>query len=92
MTTTLASVGISTSRVCLCEDRPPPSELPPGRARRKRPPTISEKVAGSIRNAEETCVEDAASGECAAAWDEVEELTAAVSHPRDNLMADDPLE
>ncbi|CAL9039860.1 unnamed protein product, partial [Musa banksii] len=41
--------------------------------------------AGSIRNAEETCVEDATSGECAAAWDEVEELSAAVSH-------DDPLE
>ncbi|RRT75918.1 hypothetical protein B296_00025400 [Ensete ventricosum] len=53
---------------------------------------ISEKVVESIKNAEATCAEDAASGECAAAWDEVEELSAAASHARDKLKVDDPLE
>ncbi|URD82308.1 CP12 [Musa troglodytarum] len=56
------------------------------------PPNISEKVAESIKNAEATCAEDEASGECAAAWDEVEELSAAASHARDKLKVDDPLE
>ncbi|EMS48211.1 hypothetical protein TRIUR3_21408 [Triticum urartu] len=42
--------------------------------------------------AQETCSEDAASGECAAAWDEVEELSAAASHARDKLKDSDPLE
>ncbi|CAL9071959.1 unnamed protein product [Musa textilis] len=56
------------------------------------PPNISEKVVESIKKAEETCAEDAASGECAAAWDEVEELSAAASHARDKLKASDPLE
>ncbi|WOL04027.1 hypothetical protein Cni_G12748 [Canna indica] len=56
------------------------------------PPNISEKVAESIKNAEETCAEDATSGECAAAWDEVEELSAAASHARDKLKDSDPLE
>ncbi|XP_064951782.1 uncharacterized protein LOC135605525 [Musa acuminata AAA Group] len=54
------------------------------------PPNISEKVVESIKNAQETCAEDAASGECAAAWDEVEELSAAASHARDKLKADNP--
>nr|CAD1828556.1 unnamed protein product [Ananas comosus var. bracteatus] len=31
-------------------------------------------------------------GECAAAWDEVEELSAAASHARDKLKENDPLE
>ncbi|CAL9081107.1 unnamed protein product [Musa acuminata var. zebrina] len=56
------------------------------------PPNISEKVVESIKKAEETCAEDAASGECAAAWDEVEELSAAASHARDKLKTSDPLE
>ncbi|XP_074558184.1 calvin cycle protein CP12-1, chloroplastic-like [Curcuma longa] len=57
------------------------------------PLELSEKVAESIKNAEETCAGDAASGECAAAWDEVEELSAAASHARDKLKANsDPLE
>ncbi|URD83976.1 Calvin cycle protein [Musa troglodytarum] len=57
------------------------------------PPDISEKVSESIKKAEEACEGDAVAGECAAAWDEVEELSAAASHARDKLKADsDPLE
>ncbi|KAJ8511603.1 hypothetical protein OPV22_002037 [Ensete ventricosum] len=57
------------------------------------PPDISERVSESIKKAEEACAEDAVAGECAAAWDEVEELSAAASHARDKLKADsDPLE
>jgi len=55
---------------------------------RATPPDISE----SIKQAEETCSEDSASGECAAAWDEVEELSAAASHARDKAKDADPLE
>ncbi|RVW68238.1 Calvin cycle protein CP12-2, chloroplastic [Vitis vinifera] len=33
-----------------------------------------------------------ASGECVAAWDEVEELSAAASHARDKKKESDPLE
>ncbi|KAL6968622.1 hypothetical protein U1Q18_034422 [Sarracenia purpurea var. burkii] len=56
------------------------------------PERISEKVAESIKNAKETCSEDPASGECVAAWDEVEELSAAASHARDRKKESDPLE
>ncbi|KAK1317703.1 hypothetical protein QJS10_CPA05g00234 [Acorus calamus] len=57
------------------------------------PPGISEKVTESIKAAKEKCAENAESGECAAAWDEVEELSAAASHARDKLKEDnDPLE
>ncbi|ONH94030.1 hypothetical protein PRUPE_8G267000 [Prunus persica] len=56
------------------------------------PDKISEKVAESIKSAEETCSDDPASGECVAAWDEVEELSAAASHARDNKKTSDPLE
>ncbi|KAG6498593.1 calvin cycle protein CP12-1, chloroplastic-like [Zingiber officinale] len=57
------------------------------------PPDISEKVEESIKKAEEACAGDAVSGECAAAWDEVEELSAAASHAREALKANsDPLE
>ncbi|XP_023004695.1 calvin cycle protein CP12-1, chloroplastic-like [Cucurbita maxima] len=56
------------------------------------PDRISEKVVESIKNAEETCSDDPESGECAAAWDEVEELSAAASHARDRLKDADPLE
>ena len=55
-------------------------------------PGISEKVAESIEKAKEACEGDAASGECAAAWDEVEELSAAASHARDKVKDSDPLE
>lgn len=56
------------------------------------PPRISEKMSESIKKAEEACEGDAASGECAAAWDEVEELSAAASDARDKLKDSDPLE
>ena len=47
----------------------------------------------SIKEAEEVCAGDAESGECVAAWDEVEELSAAASHAREKLKANsDPLE
>ena len=55
---------------------------------------ISDKVEKSIQEATETCADDPVSGECVAAWDEVEELSAAASHARDNKKAggSDPLE
>ena len=59
---------------------------------RAAPERISEKVAESIKNAQETCSEDPGSGECVAAWDEVEELSAAASHARDKKKESDPLE
>ncbi|RCV23839.1 hypothetical protein SEVIR_5G034900v4 [Setaria viridis] len=57
------------------------------------PPGISDQVSESIKKAEQTCEGEEGSGECAAAWDEVEELSAAASHARDKLKEDnDPLE
>ncbi|KAL5983551.1 hypothetical protein ACLOJK_017638 [Asimina triloba] len=57
------------------------------------PDRIAEKVQESIKKAEETCAEDAATGECAAAWDEVEEVSAAASHARERAKeTSDPLE
>ncbi|XP_004494423.1 calvin cycle protein CP12-2, chloroplastic-like [Cicer arietinum] len=62
------------------------------RAVRAAPDKISEKVEESIKNAQETCAGDPTSGECVAAWDEVEELSAAASHARDKKKDSDPLE
>ncbi|XP_054802869.1 calvin cycle protein CP12-1, chloroplastic-like [Prosopis cineraria] len=59
---------------------------------RAAPDRISEKVEESIKKAEETCSDNPASGECVAAWDEVEELSAAASHARDRKKEADPLE
>ncbi|OMP06522.1 hypothetical protein CCACVL1_01531 [Corchorus capsularis] len=60
---------------------------------RAAPDQISEKVEKSIKEAEEACSGDPASSECVAAWDEVEELSAAASHARDRQKANnDPLE
>ncbi|XP_038703879.1 calvin cycle protein CP12-1, chloroplastic-like [Tripterygium wilfordii] len=58
------------------------------------PEGISEKVEKSIKEAEEACAGDPVSGECVAAWDEVEELSAAASHAREKKKASDsdPLE
>lgn len=56
------------------------------------PPDIAAKVSESIKKAEEACAGENAEGECAAAWDEVEELSAAASHARDKLKENDPLE
>lgn len=55
-------------------------------------PDLTGKVAESIKSAEEACAGDPVSGECAAAWDEVEELAAAVSHAKDKAKESDPLE
>ncbi|KAK7278178.1 hypothetical protein RJT34_23203 [Clitoria ternatea] len=59
---------------------------------RATPEKISEKVEESIKTAEEACAGGGDSGECAAAWDEVEELSAAASHARENQKNSDPLE
>ncbi|XP_022890526.1 calvin cycle protein CP12-1, chloroplastic-like [Olea europaea var. sylvestris] len=56
------------------------------------PEGLSEKVAESVKNAKEACSENPTDGECAAAWDEVEELSAAASHARDKKKESDPLE
>lgn len=56
------------------------------------PDKLSDKVRESIKEAEQACSEDPASGECVAAWDEVEELSAAASHKRDSEKNKDPLE
>uniref|UniRef100_A0A7N0TMV0 CP12 domain-containing protein n=1 Tax=Kalanchoe fedtschenkoi TaxID=63787 RepID=A0A7N0TMV0_KALFE len=56
------------------------------------PDAISEKVAESIKEAEEACAGDPVSGECVAAWDAVEELSAAASHARERSKNSDPLE
>ncbi|KAK7396965.1 hypothetical protein VNO78_18129 [Psophocarpus tetragonolobus] len=61
---------------------------------RAAPDQISEKVEESIKHAQEACAGDPTSGECVAAWDEVEELSAAASHARDKQKEkdSDPLE
>ncbi|KAK4367260.1 hypothetical protein RND71_015140 [Anisodus tanguticus] len=54
---------------------------------------LSDLVAESVKEAEEACAENPVSGECAAAWDVVEETSAAASHARDkNKENSDPLE
>ncbi|KAJ4956753.1 hypothetical protein NE237_013536 [Protea cynaroides] len=59
---------------------------------RTAPEKISEKVTESIKSAEEVCAGDPTSGECIAAWDEVEEVSAAASHARQRKKDSDPLE
>ncbi|OIV91008.1 hypothetical protein TanjilG_16968 [Lupinus angustifolius] len=61
------------------------------RPMRATPDIILEKVEESIKNAKEVCSDDPVSRECAAAWDEVEELSAAASHTREKKSID-PLE
>ncbi|CAD6203333.1 unnamed protein product [Miscanthus lutarioriparius] len=56
------------------------------------PPDLANKVSESIKQAKETCADDPVSAECVAAWDEVEELSAAASHARDRQKGVDPLE
>lgn len=56
-------------------------------------PDLASQVEQSIKEAQEVCAGDEASGECAAAWDEVEELSAATAHKRVAEKAtNDPLE
>ncbi|XP_078160545.1 CP12 domain-containing protein 1 [Carex rostrata] len=59
---------------------------------RSTPSEIAKKVSESIKQAEETCADNPSAGECVAAWDEVEELSAAASHARDKNKTKDPLE
>ncbi|KAI3980745.1 hypothetical protein MKX01_025310 [Papaver californicum] len=56
------------------------------------PDSLSDKVQESVANAQEVCAGDPVSGECVAAWDEVEEISAAASHKRDREKNADPLE
>ncbi|MBA0862064.1 hypothetical protein Goshw_003943 [Gossypium schwendimanii] len=103
---TLSSVNLVTPRTIAngqdvptlkvpCLNRPwtrvSPMKLRVGPVR-AAPDGISEKVEKSIKEAQEMCSDDPASGECVAAWDEVEELSAAASHARDKKKDDDPLE
>ena len=53
---------------------------------------ISDAVSESIKNATEVCAGHEQSGECAAAWDEVEEVSAAASDRRAKEKSSDPLE
>jgi hypothetical protein len=54
---------------------------------------LEETVQHAIEDAEEVCKADGASGNCAAAWDEVEELSAAVAHRKASEKdKKDPLE
>ena len=54
---------------------------------------IKEKIQQELQNAREVCsVEGTASGECAAAWDAVEELQAEASHQRESQPKKNSLE
>ncbi|KAE9618832.1 hypothetical protein Lal_00047430 [Lupinus albus] len=79
---TIAGMSLSSPRVVAKGQNSSPQ---------KQPDIISKKVEESIKNAEEACSGDPISGECVAAWDEVEELSAAASHAR-NKNSIDPLE
>ncbi|EEF47268.1 calvin cycle protein CP12-2, chloroplastic [Ricinus communis] len=72
-----------------CQLRSQRMQIKPVRA---APDSISEKVEESIKDAKQACEDDPASGECVAAWDTVEELSAAASHARDKAKDSDPLE
>lgn len=56
------------------------------------PSDISDKLSDSIEKAKETCADENAKGECAAAWDEVEELSATAKDARLKADKSDPLE
>lgn len=54
---------------------------------------LEETVQHAIDEAEEVCAADETSGNCAAAWDEVEELAATVAHKKVfDKQKNDPLE
>ena len=52
---------------------------------------LSESIEKSVKQAEETC-EDGSTAECAAAWDEVEELSAEAAHKKAKEVKKDPME
>ncbi|KAK6937282.1 hypothetical protein RJ641_030790 [Dillenia turbinata] len=107
MATTIAGLSITSPRI-VAKATDSPKAIKPStltqpwkriaqlRAARLRvaaaPEQLSDKVAESVKNAEEACAGDPASGECVAAWDEVEELSAAASHARDKKKETDALE
>ena len=53
---------------------------------------IKEKIQQELQNAREVCGVDGESGECAAAWDAVEELQAEASHQREKKPKKNSLE
>lgn len=61
-------------------------------AARAAPDKLSDNVEKSIKDAEAACTDDSASSECAAAWDVVEEVSAAASHAKDKAKATNPLD
>eukprot|EP00208_Stichococcus_sp_RCC1054_P001789 CAMPEP_0206135530 /NCGR_PEP_ID=MMETSP1473-20131121/805_1 /ASSEMBLY_ACC=CAM_ASM_001109 /TAXON_ID=1461547 /ORGANISM="Stichococcus sp, Strain RCC1054" /LENGTH=116 /DNA_ID=CAMNT_0053527445 /DNA_START=65 /DNA_END=415 /DNA_ORIENTATION=+ len=58
---------------------------------RATPTTDKSAVETAIDNARETC-EGGSAGECANAWDDVEEISADLAHKRDNKKKSDPLD
>jgi hypothetical protein len=53
---------------------------------------IQEKIQAEIESAKAVCSTDSTSGECAAAWDAVEELQAEAAHQRQNAPNKSSLE
>eukprot|EP00270_Netrium_digitus_P001903 TRINITY_DN120_c0_g1_i3.p1 TRINITY_DN120_c0_g1~~TRINITY_DN120_c0_g1_i3.p1 ORF type:complete len:144 (-),score=27.10 TRINITY_DN120_c0_g1_i3:340-732(-) len=53
---------------------------------------LSEKIAEGVANAQVTCDDPNATVECAAAWDEVEELSTAAADLKAKAKTSDPLE
>ncbi len=53
---------------------------------------IQEKIQEELKQAREVCSTDSNSGECAAAWDAVEELQAEASHQKGNATKKTSLE
>ena len=53
---------------------------------------IQEKIEKELEQAREVCSTDSTSGECAAAWDAVEELQAEASHQKQNNPEKNSLE
>jgi hypothetical protein len=53
---------------------------------------IQEKIQAEIESAKAVCSVDSTSGECAAAWDAVEELQAEAAHQRQNAPSKSSLE
>ncbi|XP_077240786.1 calvin cycle protein CP12-2, chloroplastic-like [Tasmannia lanceolata] len=113
MATTLAGVGVFTTRGAMAKTDAPnhmtlkspslnypwrttykgPHHVRPISSAPSSPPSsLSDIVEESVKKAEELCAGDSESGECAAAWDEVEEVSAAASHARDKQKQSDPLE
>jgi len=55
-------------------------------------PDLKEEIVKKIAEAQETCADPNSTAECAVAWDEVEEISAAASDKAKKDAAADPLE